>query len=467
MIDLPGEPISEERRRPLIDANGRKLLNSLLEHQFAPRYNHTCGDRLTARGLEVLRALDISTRTAKPLTFGQKPDWLPWFVEHCRTQVPIYRKKFTAQTPFESIALTSRNELAVEHWSFVPDDHPLDDMVVFTTTGTTTGNVAYIASTPETTAAYSIMLNAALRLHGRELVGGAGTCAVAQVCWQKSTYTYVSNSTFLSQAAILKLNLNPDEWKDPSHIEKFLSDLAPEIYTGDPVAFSHLVDLDLRPSRSPQGLLSTAMALSDGLRSKLESRFDCPVIDVYGMNEAGPIAASLPRTTRTDGSACAASAQPSTEYAFLQPRLYVEVLRPDGTHCDLGERGEIVLTGGFNPALPLLRYRTGDSAALAMRGKMLVLRDFHGRPMVPFETADGRAVNTIDLTIAMRALLLSRFRIHQNRDGSVDVGVQWSGPAEENSLLSTLRNLFGDLEISIRRLDGEPEQVSFSSDLVR
>lgn len=464
MIDLPGEPVSEERRRPLIDANGRQLLNALLEHQYAPRYNHTCGDRLTTRGLEIVRALDNETRTAEPQTYGKRPDWLPGFVNHCRTQVPIYRKKFTDRTPFESIPLTTRDELAKEHWSFVPDDHPLDDMVVFTTTGTTTGNVAYIASTPETTAAYSVMLNSAMRLHGTELVGGPGTCAVAQVCWQNSTYTYVSVATFLDQAAILKLNLNPGEWKDPVHVEKFLTELEPEIYTGDPVAFSHLADLNLHPNRRPKALLSTAMTLSAGLRAKLEGRFGCPIIDIYGMNEAGPIAASLPRSMNGDGPTSDPSAR-SVDYALLQPRLFVEVLRPDGEACALGEPGEIVLTGGFNPALPLLRYQTGDRGTLALRGNMLLLRDFHGRPMVPFETADGRAVNTIDLTIAMRALTISRFRIHQNGDRSVDVGVEWSGPDESTNLVRMLSNLFGDLDISVRLLDGQPEQVNFSSDL--
>ena len=57
--------LSEEQRRPLIDADGRRLLTALLEHEHAPRYNHTCGDRLTPAALREVRDLDARLSLAQ------------------------------------------------------------------------------------------------------------------------------------------------------------------------------------------------------------------------------------------------------------------------------------------------------------------------------------------------------------------------------------------------------------------
>ena len=42
-----------------------------------------------------------------------------------------------------------------------------------------------------------------------------------------------------------------------------------------------------------------------------------------------------------------------------------EILRPDGTPAPPGEMGEVVLTGLVNYAMPLIRYRVGDTARFA------------------------------------------------------------------------------------------------------
>ena len=451
---LPGAPLSEERRRPLIDDAGRGLLTSLLEHPHAPRYNHTCGDRLTTRGLVDVQAFDAETRRFAATgvqgdgAAGGRPAWVDGFARWCLATVPAYRAHGPLARRFDEIPPIDRGALARAPWSFVPDDHPVDDMVVFTTTGTSSGRVAYVASTPEATASYAVLLRAALATRGLDLVGGPGRTAVAQVCWQRSTYTYAATSSFLGQAAVLKLNLNPAEWRDPDDPVRFLDELEPEVVTGDPVAFARLAE---RPVRlRPKALLSTAMALGPALRSRLEARFGCPVIDIYGMNEAGPIAAALP-----DGSG----------HVVLQPHLHVEVLDADGRPCPVGEPGEVTLTGGFNPALPLLRYRTGDRAALGSVAGRPLLIGLAGRPPVPLVAADGRALNTIDVTVALHAFALARFHVHQHADRSVTVATESSGPLDEPALLAALAERFGELPVRLASLAGQPEQAPFSTDL--
>lgn len=453
---VPGEQLSEDRRRPLIDGLGRRLLDDLHEHPHAPRYNHLCGDRLTAEGLAAVQAFDHDTAAAVPFAIGTPPPWVAGFVARSVVAVPRYRSHgVSANARLVDIPTVGRADLVADPYGFVPDDHPLDDLVVYTTTGTTDGQVAYVASSPFAAASYAVLLDAALRLHGRSLRGGAGRVAIAQVCWQRSTYTYASVSTFLGQGGILKLNLNPDDWRHPDDVTAFLDAVQPEIYTGDPVAFAHLAELPLR-SR-PTALLSSASALLPGLQRHIADRFGCPVIDVYGLTEAGPVAASLP-----DGSG----------HALLQPRLYVEILRADGSVADPGERGEITLTGGFNDACPLLRYRTGDHAALEPRGGLPVLVGLEGRAPVPLATADGRAVNTIDVTNALRELTLARYALHQHADRSLELAVDRT-PAGSTSagativtdadLAAALTPLFGDLPLTVTDLTDAPSRPTYST----
>lgn len=446
--DLPDLALTDAQRRPLLDDDGRALLRDLLEHPFAPRYNHTCGDRLTARGLLAVRAFAAETATAVLQQPDRPPAWLAGYVDRVARTVPLYRRRGAPPARFEDLPTTSRADLIAEPWSFVPDDHRLDDIVVFTTTGTSDGRVAYIPSTPETTASYAVLLDAALRTRGAHLVGGPGTTAIAQICWQRSTYTYASISTFLGQAGVLKLNLNPADWRHPDDVVRFLEAVDAEVLTGDPVAFARLADLPVE--LTPKALLSSALALPAGLRARLEARFGCPAIDIYGMNEAGPVAAGL-----ADG----------TGHVLLQPRLYVEVLGADGRPCPPGERGEITLTGGFNPALPLLRYRTGDTARLVRRGTTPVLADLEGRPPVPFLTADDRAVNTIDITIALHALSAARYTLHQRADRSLELGLDRAPVAEVDRYVAVLGELFGPLPVHVVDLADAPERLTYSTEL--
>ena len=95
--------------------------------------------------------------------------------------------------------------------------------------------------------------------------------------------------------------------------------------------------------------MSTSLALDPSLRQALAARFGCPVVDWYSTVETGPIAFACPS---------------GTGLHLLPHDLHVEVLHPDGSSCAAGERGEIAVTGGRNPYLPLFRYRTGDFGSL-------------------------------------------------------------------------------------------------------
>lgn len=427
------EALTEAERYPWLTSGARGLLRWLHEHPSAPRFNHHCGDRLSAAGLASVRAFEQALH-AKPIGWapGSLPPWLPAHVDACFEQVPFYRQAGARPGRFSDIPPTGRADLSRAPWAFVPDNLTLDDLIVYNTSGTT-GHPLDILSHPESASKYLPLLRAALATRGVRLAGGVGPngerprVALVLACWQRRTYTYASVSGYLEGAGFVKLNLNPDDWRSPSDRATYLDDCDPEVYTGDPLAFAELARLPLRTR--PKALISTAMQLAPALREQLEGHFGCPVLDLYAMNESGPIAVA-----GTFGSL--------SGHALLQHQLYVEILSPDGEVCPPGERGEVTLSGGFNPFIPLLRYRTGDFASLAFAGRLPLLVDLAGRPPVVFVGASGQAINNIDVTGALRGFGLAQYSLHQARDGALTLHVP-AGNLPGDELRAAVLSLFG------------------------
>jgi phenylacetate-CoA ligase len=145
------------------------------------------------------------------------------------------------------------------------------------------------------------------------------------------------------------------------------------------------------------------------------------------MNEAGPIAAYD---------------EAARGHVLLQPRLYVEILDAAGDPVPEGVRGEVTLTGGFNFCLPLLRYRTGDHAALRFDGRDWILADLEGRPPVTFRTMQGELLNNIEVTHALKGIALTQFALHQKIDGQLQFRAM-AGAGELDATRVALLQLFG------------------------
>lgn len=424
--------LTDEERFPLLNEDGRKLLEWMWEHPNAPRYNHKCGDMLTGEGLQRIRDYETELNTApKGWAWGETPAWVKSFVDMCLTDVPFYRRRGGSPEDFFAITPCDRADLDREPWSFVPDSQPLDELIVYDTTGTT-GHPLNILSHPEVSSKYLPALRAALRTRGIELTGG-GRVSIITVCAQASTFTYATVSSFLEGAGFIKLNINPNEWRDPMDPVRFLDSCDPEIYTGDPISFMALAKLPLKTR--PKALASSAMTLLPGLHKELEEHFGCPVLDIYSMNESRLIAVNTDRG-----------------HEIVPHDLYVEILDEEGNPCRPGVRGEVTLTGGRNPFLPLLRYRAGDHAAMEFRGATPILIDLEGRAPVVFVTQEGTLVNNIDVTYALKPFALAQFSLHQNEDRSLAFKMRGSDVAP-NKVRAALLKIFGpDPELTITEL---------------
>ena len=183
----------------------------------------------------------------------------------------------------------------------------------------------------------------------------------------------------------------------------------------------------------------------------LEEHFGCPVLDLYSMNEAGPVAVA----DAVLGG-----------HALLQHRLYVEILDKGGQSLAPGERGEVTLTGGFNCCLPLLRYRTGDYAALRFNGSEPVLVGLEGRPPICFRNMRGEWMNNIEVTHALQRFAIPQFTLHQDRDGGLLLRLSGASH-DDNQIRDSLWELFGPGQRLVleRVASFEGKVVQYTSDL--
>lgn len=439
----------DTERFPLLNDAGKAMLRRLLEHPHGPRYNHQGGERLTAVALDRVRDYAAALRTdRKGWRAGEFPAWVAAFVEQCARDVPFYRRRGDASRAFLDLPALTRADLRAEPWAFVPDGADLRELIVYTTSGTSGDRLTYPAH-PELPNRYLPLIQEALAAHGVRIEGGPRV-SIIQVGFQERTVTMPSVMSYLDFAGFAKINLNPSEWRDPDDRVRFLDDCAAEVYTGDPIAFAELAGLPT--AHRPKALVSAATRLLPGLKARLAERFGCPVVDIYSMNESGPVSFAV-----GDG------------HEVLPHNLFVEILDDEGRPCEPGVRGEITLTGGANPYLPLVRYRTGDFAALDFLHPVPRLVGFEGRIPVVFVARSGRRFNSIDVSTVLRDLPLPFLVLHQRGGGSLLFRTSAADDALD-AAVEKLRGLFGaDQPLTVENLPrGVPwagKPIQYHSDL--
>ena len=413
-------------RHPTLSAAGQRMLDHPVQHPHAPIFRNKSGSRLTADDLARLRVFEAGVAQAGFARPGNgDPLWLTDFVARCHADVPYYRARGAAPAHFADVPVTSRAELAQDIKPFVLDSVELHRLINFRTSGVT-GHPLLIASHPLVAASYIAFHRLALSRYGVEMKAGQGDVGVVLLGFQRRCFTYVSVNPAMNEVGYAKINLHPDDWRDPEDRARYLDALRLEILSGDPVSLAAL--LALPTVWKPRAVVSTSMNLLPALRIELETRFGCPVLDVYSMTESGPIAVF---DAHANG------------HVLLQQNLLVEILDPAGKRMGEGERGEITLTGGFNFCLPLLRYRTGDYACLQARENEMVLTGFSGRAPVRFRAAGGEWINNNDVTHALRSLPLWQYRLHQRADGALRFEFAAPGGLADQ-IAQVLTALFGD-----------------------
>ncbi|WP_170830153.1 AMP-binding protein [Williamwhitmania taraxaci] len=333
------------------------------QDELAPLFNFQSGDRLNSEKLELVNQYALRIRSSKKFwEKDQLPDWLDDYLLKCKRTVPYYNSRPKSLYDQPTI---DRSIVRSTPWQFVSSELNLEDLLVYQTSGTT-GAAMDVLFDPVSQACWLPQLQSILDLYGINLDSRPDNVTIALVCSQKSTLTYASLSTYLKSSGVLKININPSDWKVPAHRIQYLEKYNPQILTGDPFAFMDL--LALKPRITPKALVSSAMKLTEGIRKKLEEYFACPIIDTYSLTECRMIAFAE-----------------NNRHRAIRPELYLEVFDKDkDILLPYGERGELVITGGNNPFLPLIRYRTGDFCQLEIENGIPFIVDLEARTPVAF-----------------------------------------------------------------------------------
>lgn len=444
------ETITDHDRYPTLSEAGQTMLNYMREHPNAPIYRNQSGNRLSADDVESVRLFEkeVSDRKIES-QYGVLPEWMPDFITHCFMDVPYYRRYGSIPDNFTDIPIISRADLGQDIARFVPDDVSIDRMINFQTNGTT-GHSLLIPSHPVVAASYLAFHKKALRRFDIELQHGAGQVGVLLIGYQRKCFTYVSVTPTMNESGLAKINLHPDDWRDPLDRAVYIDDMKPEIITGDPISFEVLASIPCKVL--PRAIISTSMMLLPGLKQRLEDRFNCPVVDIYSMNEAGPIAVAE---------------HSEDTHALLQHCMYVEIIDQEGHPAPEGVRGEICITGGFNYYLPLLRYRTGDYASMRFTGDIPVLEGLEGRRPVLFRTMSGEVINNIEITHVLRHMALPQYTVYQDYQGGLEVKyfVSINLKDEINKLLTGLFGQGQPLEIESVNEFSEAKVIQYRSEL--
>jgi phenylacetate-CoA ligase len=414
--------LNESERFPILTARGRELLYRMRQHPMAPIWNWPNGEQLDSAGLERVKEFAASLSISSTYSAGLLPDWLSQYVDRCLREVPYFRTKYGQGRAFEEIPPICRANLAPRVWDFVPDDEPLDDVIVFSSSGTT-GYPTRTAHHPVSAACGVPLMEFALRsLHGITLQRGTDHVAITNIAAYRGAYTTAIVVAYLEEAGCIRVNLHPSAWRSESHRHQFINHWKAPIWLGDPIAYSAMEKLDW--DHQPKAILSSIMHITDAYAKQLETRFACPVLDLYAMTEAGIIAVRTAHGHRV-----------------LSPDLYVEILDPQGNVCAEGVRGEITLTGGRNPYLPLLRYRTGDFASLQTIEGHRVLVGLEGRQSVEYVTRSGRIVHSMEVTRVMRHYPVIRYELVEL--GNREYELRYAGDIDAAALANELSEIFG------------------------
>jgi phenylacetate-CoA ligase len=418
------------------------LLDRLRQHPHAPKWNHRAGDRLDDADRRALGAFRADLRAPGAWRAGPPPEPILARVRALREKSPDLRRRIPAgldlERGWDEIPAVSREDVATRVEELIPDDADLERLIVYRTAGTT-GHALLVPHDARAAAAYQPLIELALELRGIALKLGPDAAACFLVGAQARTVTYPTTLSAWGGAGFAKLNLRASEWPSPESPARYFDEFAPPLLTGDPISFAEM--LRIGAGGKPAAMISTAVALSRGLQRRLQERYACPVIDWYSLTETGPIACGAP-----DGRG----------YVVLPHDLHVEALGPDGRAVKPGERGEIAVTGGRNPFLPLVRYRTGDWGRLELPvdGGRPRLLDLEGRAPVLFRAEDGSAVNPVDVSRVLRELPLVQHEFVQRRDGSFELAARPLGGAralDTAALEAALRPLLGaGAKLSVR-----------------
>lgn len=186
---------------------------------------------------------------------------------------------------------------------------------------------------------------------------------------------------------------------------------------------------------------SSADALSNSVKERLEKKIGCPVINRYSNEECGILGYTKANTTIISLN--------TASYFF-------ELLNLNNDNpVKAGEIGRIVVTDLYNKAMPLIRYDVGDLGISSEDGDCIInLTTLEGRMDDVIINSKGIVISSVTLSTYMQAFdYIERYQLIKDTDSSLKMLVV-SKNNEFDDLLFNLKTIFGsETNIKIEKVD--------------
>lgn len=139
-------------------------------------------------------------------------------------------------------------------------------------------------------------------------------------------------------------------------------------YTNSLLIFSKFLIKNKIELKMICGSLKVCIATSEMLfpndRLLLSTAFGVPIINEYGVSEAGGIVAFE---------------DDKLNWILSKETQFIEIVDENNNTLPIGHKGEIIITDLFNKAMPFIRYKTGDVGSLKQKKGVLFLDRLIGR----------------------------------------------------------------------------------------
>jgi len=238
---------------------------------------------------------------------------------------------------------------------------------------------------------------------------------------------------------------------DCSEILDDLVKFKPKVIDGQPAYLRNLANAVKKCGRSlsPKILASGGEILDPTTATYLESFFGCPVYDIYGARDVGPMAWQCP--------------EKGSYHMNIDDQIF-EFVDGSGEECSPGQAGRLVVTSLENYAMPLLRYDTGDIASRDDRacrcGRSLpLIKNIEGRASDFLTLPSGRTVSPREIVCELGKI--PDIPVHQLvADGPDEVTVRFYAEARPGVTEETVAKcniLFGgEVTVGVSIIKEEP-----------
>ncbi len=200
---------------------------------------------------------------------------------------------------------------------------------------------------------------------------------------------------------------------------------------------------------SPHAIMCSAGTLHPHMRQVIERVFQAKVFNRYGSREVGDIACECDHHQGLHVSS---------------PTHMVEIVRSDGSPCERGEVGEIVVTSLVNFSMPLIRYRIGDMGAWAEEdcscGRAYpLLKEVTGRVTDTFKNKHGTQVHGEYFThLFYFQNWVDKFQVIQERIDCIRILLV----VKQDHQLAMKQNEILQIQDKVRLVMGEDCEVQFT-----